>query len=82
MWATALRKPFKPFSARGAAIVGPFHVKIVAMRFSDREAALVAQIPIKVPTRNSLAYSDKKCHLFRNRKPLSHSANPTIQTMS
>jgi hypothetical protein len=28
------------------------------------------------------AYSAEKCHLFRNRKPLSHSANPTIQTMS
>ena len=28
------------------------------------------------------AYSAEKCHLFRNRKPLSHSANPVIQTMS
>jgi hypothetical protein len=29
-----------------------------------------------------VAYSAEKGHLFRNRKPLSHSANPIIQTMS
>ena len=37
---------------------------------------------VEIRSNPIIAYSAEKCHLFRNRKPLSHSANPITETMS